>query len=123
MPFSFIQLYLKYRICSDPSRSDAKALIATVTGSNLATDVISAKIVWKKLSTNQLSSDLVVAARLTVPARPGTINVNAFLPWDLYLLRRLVLTKSKNKKYNFITYMTGGCIYVKIKGKKPSTAI
>ena len=50
------------------------SLIVIVSSSDSAKEIIDAKIVWKKLS-----SDLVVYAYLPTPTSPATINVNAFL--------------------------------------------
>ena len=99
------------------------SLIVTVSSSDLAKEIINAKIVWKKLSSAQISADLMASAQLPMPTSPATINVNAFLPSGLYKLRRLVLTKAKDKKNNFVTYMLDGCIYVRVKGEKLSTPI
>ena len=67
--------------------------------------------------------DLVTSARLPVLSTPATINVNAFFPRDLYLLRRMVLSKAKDKKNNFVTFMLDGCIHVRVKGERQSTPI
>ena len=67
--------------------------------------------------------DLVTSVSLPVSSSPATINVNVLFPRDLYLLRRLVLSKAKDKKNNFIIFMLDGCINVRVKGKEQSTPI
>ena len=71
------------------------SLIVTVSSSGLDAEIISAKIVWKKFSIAQIPVDLIALTQLIIPSRPAAINVNAYLPPDLYKLRRLVHTKSK----------------------------
>ena len=82
--------------------------IVSVSSSGLATEIISAKIVWKKLCKAQIPVDPIASAQLTIPSQHATINgiINAYLQPDLYKLRRLVHTKSKNQRNNLVTYMS-----------------
>ena len=70
---------------------DAKtgSLIVTVSSFDLAEEIIDTKIVWKKLSSAQISTDLIVSAQLPMPTSAVTVNVNAFHPSALRTLTRL----------------------------------
>ena len=70
---------------------DAKtgSLIVTVSSFDLVEEIINTKIVWKKLSSAQISTDLIVSAQLPMPTSAVTINVNALHPSALRTLTRL----------------------------------
>ena len=60
---------------------------------------------------------------MSLPSTPSAININEYMPKELYDIRRHVYTASKDKKNNFITFMREGCIYVRFKDEKASSPI
>lgn len=90
-------------------------LLVTLSSSTLARAVISAKINRKKLHTTQLDSNLIVAAGIKSKIAPSLINVNEFLPREIYQLKLRVHSKAKDKQYNFVYFIRNGCIYARKK--------
>ena len=78
------------------------SILVTLCNSKVAKRLIAAKIIKKKLTTDQLSAELVEAANLTLPSSPSAININEYMPKELYDLRRQVYKASKVKKNNSI---------------------
>ena len=99
------------------------SILVTLCNSKVAKRIIAAKIIKKKLTTDQLSAELVEAANVTLPSSPSAININEYMPKKLYDLRRQVYKASKVKKNNFIMFMREGCIYVRFKNEKTSSPI
>ena len=113
------------------ARDDASAdsglklgsILVTLCNSKVAKRLIAAKIIKKKLTTDQLSAELVEAANLTLPSSPSAMNIDEYMSKELYDLRRQVYKASKVKKNNFITFMREECIYVRFKNEKTSSPI
>ena len=64
------------------------SLSVTLNNSKVAKRLIAAKISVDKLTNAQLSPDLVQAAQLSLPSRPSAININEYMPKELYDLTR-----------------------------------
>ena len=97
--------------------------MVTLSNSKAAKRLIAAKIGMKKLTTAQLLPGLVQAAKLSLPPSSLAINMNEYMPKELYDVRRQVYKASKEKKNNFITFVREGCIYVRFKNQTTSSPI
>ena len=97
--------------------------MVTLCNSKVAKRLIAAKISMKKFTTAQLLPDRMQATKMSLPSTPSAININEYMPKEVYDIRRHVYKTSKDKKNNFITFMHEGCIYVRFKNEKPSSPI
>lgn len=97
------------------------SLLVRVSSSELARSLVVAKIRHGKLHTASLNADLVVASGATLPLRESLININEFLPQDLYNLRCAVRDAARGKGYT--TFVNDGSVFIKKKKTDVPTCI
>lgn len=109
-----------------PAPPSSTPLIVTLRTASLAKQLLHDKITKGKIVTTQIPSELAEEAGLIIiPSDSQTININEFLPKNVFTLKRLAYKKSRDKRFKnkFTVFMRDGCIFVRRKNSDVSVPI
>ena len=107
---------------ADASDQRPPSILVTLTSRPLMEAIIRDKARRGKLHTADLHSNLPPGLDQS-KLLPGLININEFLPGEIFKLHRMVRQKAKQPGSGFTTYVRGGQIYVRRKKGEVGTVI
>ena len=89
---------------SEPSRTalSSQQIIVSFIIPSLAQAIIHSKIKLKKIHTSDIDKDLLQTLESPSPLAPGLINVNEFLPTDIYKLHQLGGLRTKRMDFSLL---------------------
>ena len=110
---------------SEPTASafSSQQLIVSLSSPALVHAIIHSKIKLKKVHTSAIDNALLQSLGDPTPLVPGLINVNEFLPTDVFKLHNQVRFKAKEKENAFSTFVRGRKIYARPKTSDKPTLI
>ena len=101
---------------SEPTSSfSSQQLIVSLSSPALVHAIIHSTIKLKKAHTSTIDNALLQSLDDPAPLASGLINVNEFLPIDVFKLHNQVRSKAKEKQNAFSTFVRGRKIYARPK--------
>ena len=101
------------QISEPTSLFSSQQLIVSLSSPALVHAIIHSKIKLRKVHTSAIDNALLQSLGDPAPLAPGLINVNEFLPTDVFKLHNLVRSKAKGKELAFSTLVLGRKIYAR----------